>query len=308
MRYINYFLYFIIFITFGYIIFNLNESILSISIVLTNFFANLFPYLFMFLILNQLLIRTNIIYFIGYLLQFIFYPLFKINAKSASLILLSILNGFPSSCLYSSTMIKENKIDILSSQKIANYFFLPSFTFIFYVVKNSININFFILLTISLYIPPFVLMLISKNTRKDEYIPLTIVKKELINNSLKFNATNSLKSIFSDSIYVLITILGMISFCSMISLIIPNTFIKGLLEFSIPSINILKSNIPIMIKTMCLLIILSFSSLSSIFQASIYLDDLNMSLFSFIKIRIVMVSLSLLTYAICLNFFYQLFL
>ena len=132
-------LYTTLIITFIYIIFNLNTSINSMSIVLTNFFKSLFPYLFMFLIINQLLIKTSLIDLLGYILQFILYPIFKLNARSCSLLLLSIINGFPSSVLYSSLMVKEKKMEKKSTHAIATLFFLPSFTFIFYLIRNHLD-------------------------------------------------------------------------------------------------------------------------------------------------------------------------
>ena len=295
--------YIIISITFVYMLTNLNTSISSLSIVLTNFFKSLFPYLFTFLIINQILIKTNLIYLFGYIFQFITYPLFKINSKNSSLLLLSLLNGFPSSVLYSYIMVKENKIDKYSTHKIAHYLFLPSFTFIFYLVHTSLSSLYFTILIISLYLPPFIYLLINRNKSKDEFIEFKEIKKELVNSFNEFNYINDLKAIFSNSITTLINILGMISFYSIITLIIPFPLIKGLFEFSIPTLSILNSNYSELFKTLFTLIILVFSSLSSISQASVYFDDLSIKISSFIKIRIELLSLSLVIFTLCVYFY-----
>lgn len=298
-------LYTTLIITFIYIIFNLNTSINSMSIVLTNFFKSLFPYLFMFLIINQLLIKTSLIDLLGYILQFILYPIFKLNARSCSLLLLSIINGFPSSVLYSSLMVKEKKMEKQSTHAIATLFFLPSFTFIFYLIRNHLDKRIFTFFIFSLYLPTLILLLLNRNKSNDNYIIFKEIKGNLITSYNNFNFLKDIKEIIVNSILTIINILGMISFYSLITLLIPNNLLKGLLEFSIPSLNILNSNYSNIIKSLLLLIILSFSSLSSISQASLYLEDINLSLISFIKKRIELVSLSLIIFNLCLYIFYR---
>lgn len=300
MKLLKYILYGLISIVFLYILVNLNTSITSLSYVLMNFFKSLFPYLFMFLIINQLLIKTGLIDLIGYLLQLITYPLFKVNAKSASLLMISLINGFPSSVLYSYLMVKEGKIDKDKTHKIANFFFLPSLTFIFFLIKNNLSMKYFIFLVLSVYLPCFFMLLIQRNTKNDSYIEFSDIKKELKERFDKFNYIDDLKNIFLNSILTLINILGMISFYSIMTLIIKYDLIKGLLEFSIPSLNILNSNISELLKTLYLIIILVFSSFSSISQASVYLQDINLDIKTFIKTRIFLLSLSLIIFNLCL--------
>lgn len=296
LKHIKILFYLIISITFIYLILNLNTSLTSLSLTLINFFKSLFPYLFTFLIINQILIKTNLINLFGYLLQFIMYPIFKVNAKNSSLLLLSLINGFPSSVLYSSLMSKEKKIEANSTHKIASHFFLPSFTFIFYLIKNNLSLAYFNIFILSLYLPCFIVLLIKRNKSDDQYISFKEVKEELIVSYNNFSYLKDLKEIFLNSILTLINILGMIAFYSIITLIIPFDIIKGLFEFSMPSLNILSSSNSDIMKSMYLLIILVFSSFSSISQASIYLEDINLNIKSFIKTRIALLSLSLIIF------------
>ena len=304
MKIVKLAIYSLIFISFIYLIFNLNSSINNLSLVLVNFFKSLFPYLFIFLIINQLLIKTNLISLIGYFLQFFLYPIFKINAKTIVLLLLSLINGFPSSVLYSSIMVKENKIDKKSTHTIASIFFLPSFTFIFYLIKNNLSFPYFLIFILSLYLPCFILLLINRNKSHDKYINFKQIKTDLINSFNSFNYINDLKNIFLNSVLTLINILGMISFYSILTLIIPINLIKGLFEFSMPSLNILIGNNTEMIKSLLLLIILVFSSFSSISQALVYLQDISLSTSLFIKKRIELLSLSLFIFSILLYLYF----
>ena len=298
LKYIKLFFYFLISISFIYLIFNLNPAISSLSNVLINFFKSLFPYLFIFLIINQLLIKTNLIYIFGYLLQFICFPLFKLNAKTCSLLLISLLNGYPSSVIYSKIMLNDNKINKSSATTIAKYLFLPSYTFVFFLIKENLSNIYFTYFIISLYLPIILILLVLSKQSSDSYVSLKEVKKELENSFSNFNLITDLKTIFLNSILTLINILGMISFYSLITLFIPNLLFKGIFEFSMPSLLIISNNYHDKIKTLFLLIILTFSSFSSISQASLYLDDLTITTTSFLKSRIICLLLSISIYSL----------
>ena len=306
MKSIQLALYFILFILFFYILFNLNSSINAMSITLITFFKSLFPYLMLFLIFNQMLIKTNIILILGYILQSIFYPIFKINAKTCSLLLISFLNGFPSSVLYSSIMIDEKKINHNASTNIALYFFLPSLTFIFFIVKQYLAVEYFLILIFSLYLPPFIFLLLNRNNSNDSYLCIRHLKKEIYISFTNFNLVNDLKKIFNTTFSSIINILGMICFYSIITLVIPNNFISGLFEFSMPSLAILKSNNSQLIKTLLILILLSFSSFSNLSQAAVYLDNVKIPFSTFIKKRIEVLALSLIIFNLFLYSFYLL--
>ena len=195
MKYIKFFLYFLISITFIYLITNIDSSIKNISVVLISFFNNLLPYLLTFLIINQVLIKTHLISVIGYFLQLILYPVFKINAKNCSLLILSLLNGFPSSVLYSKIMKKNDNFNSLSTNKIASLFFLPSFTFVFYIIKNGLSDNLFLYFIISLYLPAFLLLFIHRFKSNDEFTSFTIIKNELKNSFTNFEYISDLKEV-----------------------------------------------------------------------------------------------------------------
>ena len=295
MKYFKFIIYTLINISFIYIIINLNTSINEISNILVTFFKTLFPYLLSFLIINQLLIKTKIIYLISSFLEIILYPLFKINSKEIALILISILNGFPSSMIYSDIMKKSGDLDDNQTKRIAPLFFLPSYTFLFFLIKSNLEYSYFLLLIFSLYIPILINLFITRNKSTSNPSNKTIVKEITISFN-EFDYQNSLKEIFLNSMYTIINILGSICFYSLITLVFPSLFIKGLFEFSIPSNKILTSNIPSSNKTLLLLIILTFSSLSSITQASIYMDTNSITIKEFIKKRITMLFLSLIIF------------
>ena len=299
MKYIKFSIYFIITITFFYLIMNLNKSIELVSYTLVSFFNTLFPYLLIFLIINQLLIKTKIIYFISSLLEPILYKFFKINSKEIALILISILNGFPSSMIYGEIMIKEKELTYNQVKRIAPIFFIPSITFIFYIIKAQLLPLHFYVLIISLYTPLLIILFLSKKESNSKYIGKSIVK-EIKNSFSNFNYILVLKEIIINSFQNIINILGMITFYSLITIMIPFPFIKGLFEFSMPTLEILNSQYSTLIKTFLILIILVFSSFSSLSQASIYIETTKIKFKYFIKKRITMLFLSLLIFNLIL--------
>ena len=299
MKYIKFSIYFIITITFFYLIMNLNKSIELVSYTLVSFFNTLFPYLLIFLIINQLLIKTKIIYFISSLLEPILYKFFKINSKEIALILISILNGFPSSMIYGEIMIKEKDLTYNQVKRIAPIFFIPSITFIFYIIKAQLLPLHFYVLIISLYTPLLIILFLSKKESNSKYIGKSIVK-EIKNSFSNFNYILVLKEIIINSFQTIINILGMITFYSLITIMIPFPFIKGLFEFSMPTLEILNSQYSSLIKTFLILIILVFSSFSSLSQASMYMETTKIKFKYFIKKRITMLFLSLLIFNLIL--------
>ena len=299
MKYIKFSIYFIITITFFYLIMNLNKSIELVSYTLVSFFNTLFPYLLIFLIINQLLIKTKIIYFISSLLEPILYKFFKINSKEIALILISILNGFPSSMIYGEIMIKEKDLTYNQVKRIAPIFFIPSITFIFYIIKAQLLPLHFYVLIISLYTPLLIILFLSKKESNSKYIGKSIVK-EIKNSFSNFNYILVLKEIIINSFQNIINILGMITFYSLITIMIPFPFIKGLFEFSMPTLEILNSQYSSLIKTFLILIILVFSSFSSLSQASMYMETTKIKFKYFIKKRITMLFLSLLIFNLIL--------
>ena len=163
-----------------------------------NFFKSLFPYLFIFLIINNILIKTKIILIFGYLLQWILYPVFKIDAKSCSILLLSLISGFPSSVLYSSLFNKEIKNES-SLKNIALLFFLPSLSFIFYLVRANLNSLYFTPFVIALYLPSFILLFIYRFKSHDNFITMNNLKLQIKNSFSSFDYINDLKQIFLSS-------------------------------------------------------------------------------------------------------------
>ena len=295
-----------------YSLINIKESNISTMNTLITFSKTILPALLPFLILNQLLIKLGIIDLLAYFLQFISYPLFKISGKGASIIIIGLLNGFPSSAIFTSIMLKENQVDKQEAQRLINCIFFPSISFLFAIIKTNLANNYlFILLIISLYLTGFLLLYLSsfKVQNNSQFITL----KETINSiNLKLSKFVFIKELKETIIYsfnTLINILGIIIIfqipCQILDDIINtnNSYLfKGLIEFSMPSIQLSLLDISKKRITLLLSVILSFSSLSSIMQANLFINEVSLNSKQFILNRILSSIISLFILMIFLFF------
>ena len=288
---------FLFFIFVVYSLINIKQTNVSTMIVLKTFSKTILPSLLPFLILNQLLIKIGIIDLLAYFFQFISYPLFKISGKGASIIIIGILNGFPSSAIFASLMLINKQIEKQEAQRLINATFFPSISFLFSILSPNINnLHYFTLLILCLYLTGFSSLYFSSFKAKNEQ-PLYTFKQTLIDIKNKLNNfvfIKDIKEIISYSFNTLLNILGVITLfsipCNIIENLINGThsfLFKGLIEFSIPSIQLSLLNTNKKMIVILLSSILSFSGLSSLLQASLFIEDAKLSTKQFILNRIV---------------------
>lgn len=279
------------------------------SNTIITFSKTILPSLLPFLMLNQLIIKIGILDLISYFFQYISLPMFKISGKGASIILIGILNGFPSSVIFTSIMLKEKQIEKQEAQRIINSIFFPSISFLFIIINSNLNNSkLFTFLTLSIYLSGFIFLYLSsfKIQEDIDLISFTDTLNNIKIKHRKFTLAKDLKETITYSFNTLINILGTIVLFTIPLNIINNIsssnfsyLLKGLIEFSIPSIELSLSYINKKSITLLLSIILSFSSLSSIIQANIFINDANLNCKQFLINR----TLISLTTAIILSLF-----
>ena len=286
---------------------NIKESNKTTMEVLITFSKTILPSLLPFLIINQLIIKTGIIDLLAYFIQYISYPLFKISGKGASVIIMGLLNGFPSSAIFTSLMLIDKQIDDKEAQRIVNCIFFPSISFLFAILNFKLNDNcLFIRLIICLYLSGFIFLYITSFKIKKEANYISF-KETILSIKYKLNDFNLIKSIKETTMYsfnTLLNILGILIIfsipCNIINKVLNNDYsyvLKGLIEFSIPSIQLSISQIGKKKIVLFLSTILSFSSISSIMQASLFINESNLNVKQFIFYRIIIsiLTTSLLT-------------
>lgn len=286
-----------------YSLVNIRETNISTMNTLITFSKSILPALLPFLILNQLVIRLGLIDLLAYILQFISYPLFRISGKGASIIIIGLLNGFPSTAIFTSIMLKEKQLEKKEAQRLVNCIFFPSISFLFAIINSNLNSYLFTYLVLSIYLSGFILLYLSSFKIKKSTDEYYVSFKETLNNVKQklnnFNFIKDIKGTISYAFNTLINILGIIiTFsipCNIIDSLIDNTssyFFKGLIEFSMPSIQISSSlyNKKLAVSLLCP--ILSFSGFSSIIQANLFLTDCNLNTTKFFISRILISILS----------------
>lgn len=253
-----------------------SSSIIETSIYIVSFFYDyMFPSLIPMLISLFILLDTGVLYYLAYFLQYITLPLFKLNGYGALCILLAILTGFPFSTIFITKLYKENKLTKEEVYTLVCSLTIPSFSFIFTTIKNKISLNSFHIILLCLYGSSLILLFILSRflIKKSSFIYFKDIHLDVSKYIKNFSFSRSLKNNIITITDSLTIILGTMVYFSVLTIFIKSIFhisntMEGLIEFSFisvqeASLNHLKS----------VIIILSFSSLSCLFQCSYILEE-----------------------------------
>ena len=259
--------------TFIILIFKNYEIVLKSTLHATTIWLNkVFPYLFIMIIIQDLLINLN------------FSSFFKNTA--IYIFIMSLLSGTPSGTYIISKLKEQNII----TKEYANTCFIFTFfanPLFLYSILNSIFLS--KLTTIRL-------MLILYLTNLILYF---IYKKDLPSNGKSINTNEiNLSSSIKTSINTTITVLGVITFYLILSNIIItefniiypfNIFFKGFLEMTQGLASLINSSIKF--KEVIAMIFISFGGFSIHTQVSCILNEANLSYKYFFKGRIIQTAL-----------------
>ncbi len=259
--------------TFIILIFKNYEIVLKSTLDATTIWLNkVFPYLFIMIIIQDLLINLN------------FSSFFKNTA--IYIFIMSLLSGTPSGTYIISKLKEQNIItkEYANTCLIFTFFANPLFL---YSILNSIFLS--KLTTIRL-------MLILYLTNLILYF---IYKKDLPSNGKSINTNEiNLSSSIKTSINTTITVLGVITFYLILSNIIItefniiypfNIFFKGFLEMTQGLASLINSSIKF--KEVITMIFISFGGFSIHTQVSCILNEANLSYKYFFKGRIIQTAL-----------------
>lgn len=261
------------------------------------------PSLFPFMIFINFILYSNCIDYLSYFLR----PLSKIfNLSGYGLVCLiaSLLGGFPYVAILVESFLKENKIDDDEAHRLLFCLSFPSISFMFGIIYNLDKNS--LLNIISLYMASLILLLITsfkkQKCKKNNSIRQSTIRNDFVN--VYYEVMNSsLKSILSISYTIIF--FKMITF--LLTKIIKNKtiflLISGLLEFSSTSIEILNIQNKTFNHYLILNTILSFSSLSIIFQTLYYSKKIGFKLKKLLFSRITISLLANLIFIIFHLFF-----
>ena len=271
----------------------------SFNIWITNVFPSLFP----FFVLLEILINYGFIELIGELFKPIFEKLFKMRGNAAFIFILSLVSGCPSNAKYTRELYLNKKIDEQEATKILmfSHFSNPLF------ILGTISVTFLqdkrlgLIVLVSHYVSNIIIGLLVRNYHPS---PLTNDKFSLkkailmmhnkrINNDKRFGAiiTNSL----INSLNTLLLILGVITTFLIITTIIDNNFhlslfnkslISGFLEMTQGLKHVSLLNTTSEYKAILICMIISFGGLSVHTQILSIISDTNIKYKPFLLARL----------------------
>ena len=275
----------------------LNKSVLDSVHLWLN---KVFPSLFIMFILNDIIINTNILKNIVSFINPIFNKIFNTSNNSFEAFLLSIFSGTPSSAFILKEMLQNNKLDIISANKLISFTFFANPLFLYNILNTSFNQTITLKIIFIHYFSNIIIGLICPKNKpaninyNDNYHPKNII--QILPLSIK------------KSLDTLLMILGTITFYTIITNLVVHIFkistiatvlIKGLFEIT-QSLNIINTiKCTSIIKETIAISIISFGGLSIHTQIICLLDNTSISYKYFFKGRILHTIISALTYIIC---------
>ena len=265
---------------------------------------NVFPSLFPFFVLSELLINYGFIELIGEIFRPFMNKVFKTKGVSAFALIMSMISGFPSSAKYIRELHKQELINENEATKLLMFTHFSNPLFILGTISllflNNKEVG--LLILICHYLGNFIIGIIFRN-----YFPSTDEKQKLsikvvidkigekrIKNKKSFGeiVTNALLN----SINTLILILGVVTMFLVITTIIDNnininsfhqSILNGIIEMTQGLKYVSLEEIPLKLKCILSTMSISFGGLSVHMQIISILSDTNIKYFPFLTARII---------------------
>ena len=245
----------LIFLSFKNYTIVLDSTILAVELWL----YKVFPYLFIMIVINDLLINAN------------FISLFKNN--TFYIFIMSLLSGTPTSAYIISNLYKQNKISQNNAHITLLFTYFSNPLFLYSMLNAIFNSNQITIKLMFIHYLSNIIIWIIHTKRLDPNIKL--------NNKFNINLTDSIKKAMSTTTMVLGTICFYLVISNILNL---NIYFRGILEMT-QGLNILiTSNIPF--KELIAIMFISFGGLSIHTQVKCILDEANLEYKYFFKGRI----------------------
>ncbi|MDD4036284.1 MAG: nucleoside recognition domain-containing protein [Bacilli bacterium] len=264
---------------------------------------NIFPSLFPFFVLSELLINFGFAHFIGEILNPFMNKLFKLKGETGFVLAMSMISGFPSGAKYTRELYERKIINDNEATKLLTFTHFSSPMFILGTISVSFlnNVEVGILILIIHYISNFIIGLIFRNYYiSNKTVEKTSIKKaflkmhnERMNNPKNFGQIISNSLI--NSINTLLLILGVISLFLIITTVVNNNLdlsvytkaiINGFFEMTQGLKYVSLLDFPLKIKVLLCTMFISFGGLSVHMQVASIISDTKIKYFPFLVARI----------------------
>lgn len=281
-----------------------SQSIIeTVSFSLYIFKNNIFPSLFPFFVLSSLMIKYGFVEFLGNLFKPFMNKLFKIKSSCAFIFVMSIISGNPANAKYTKELLTNGAINEYEATKILCFTCFSSPLFILGTVSLMLlnNKEVGLLILLCHYLSNIIIGILIRNyhpsKKENNKVSLKIaidsMHKKRINNSESFG--NIVTNALMNSINTLLLILGIMTICLVITTIIDNninlnsvfqSILNGYIEMTQGIKYISMENIPLKLKCILTVMILSFGGLSVHMQIVSIISDTKIKYFPFLVCRI----------------------
>ena len=292
----------LIFITFQILI--SSSSILeTVGFSFNIWKTSIFPSLFPFFVISEILINYGFVEFIGELGKPIMYKLFKTKGESAYVFIMGMISGFPSSAKYVRELHIKGIINEKEATKLLTFTHFSNPLFIFGTISTLFlnNKETGLLILFIHYCSNVVVGIIFRNLypSKKENIKFSLKKSIQLMTEKRINNQKSFGLVISDalinSINTLLLILGTITLFLIITTIIDNNInlspyyqaiLNGIVEMTQGLKYISIQELPLKIKTIISTMFISFGGISVHMQIISILSDTKIKYFPFLLARI----------------------
>ena len=294
------------------VLINSNEIINIVKYSYNIWINNIFPSLFPFLVLSDLLINYGFVEFISEIFKPIFTKLFKINGNASFVFFMSMVSGFPSNAKNIKELYLQNKLDLKECNKILMFSHFSNPLFVLSII-NNFELKYKISILFSHYFANVIIGIIIRNYNAKTYNNKISLKNALNNMHNKRINNDNFGTIITNSLInsidTLLLILGIVTTCLIITTIIENIFnlpifyktiINSILELTQGLKFIELLNCSNYYKGLLITSILSFGGLSVHLQVMSILNNIKYK--NYLLARILHVIISILLYCHCSSY------
>lgn len=264
---------------------------------------NIFPSLFPFFIISELLINYGFVELVSELFKPFMNKIFKCNSNCAFIFIMSLISGFPSNSKYTKELYNNGLINEFEATKILMFTHFSNPLFILGTLSlflNNKKVGLFILITH--YIGNIIIGIIFRNYHSSNYKKDKISFKYAINKMTEKRTKNNLNFgiVITNSIIntlkTLFLILGTVTIFLVITTIIDNntnlnslnqSIVNGLFEMTQGLKYISLLNAPLKTKCVLSVMIISFGGLSVHMQVASIISDTKIKYTPFLISRII---------------------
>lgn len=287
-----------LFIVLFYAMLNSNLVIEDVLESLNLFVCKLFPAMFFFYTLSDLLINYGFVTILEAMFDHLFLKLFHISGTSSFIVIMSMLSGFPSGAKYITTFLEKQLI----TKELAHY--LLTFThfsnplFIMGTISLLFSRKIAIIVLICHYLSNFILAFLIRPKK------VSVEKKSTFTKMTRNSFSTTLANSFITSSKILLLILGNTIFFYTISDILTHsidqglikTLIFGVFDLTKGIVSLNELNITLFFKMLLITSFLSFGGISVHFQVKevIAKEKLNYRYFLLGRISCLAISITLL--------------